>query len=285
MAGADRYADRKVGPPMTTDRHAEAPGDAVVAVSDDRQQATVELRNEARNNALSIAMWRQLKEILERLTTAQDLRVVVLRGAGSKAFCAGADIRDFDDKRSGDETAAYDALVEDTCRLLDEMPVPTVAMIHGYCMGAGLSLASCCDLRLCDTSAVFALPAARLGLGYTRHGIERLLRVVGLSATKYILFTARRIDAAEARTIGLAHDVVESDALPRAVDEVVADIRRNAPLTIRAMKLCMREIGKDPAERDLAACLAAIRRCNESADYAEGRRAFAEKRQPVFKGR
>ncbi|MCP4327946.1 MAG: enoyl-CoA hydratase [Alphaproteobacteria bacterium] len=269
---------------MMTDTDAEMPGEVIVDVAGDGRRALIEFRNQARNNALSIAMWGQLKEILERLTPMPDLRVVVLRGAGRRAFCAGADIRDFDDKRSGDAAPAYDTLVEDTCRLLDEFPVPSVAMIHGFCMGAGLSIASCCDLRFCDPSAIFALPAARLGLGYTRHGIERLIRVVGLPQTKRILFTAGRIDSDRAQSIGLTHDIVDADILESTVAALVDDICRNAPLTMRAMKLCMTEMAKDPTARDIDACLAAIRRCNESHDYAEGRRAFAEKRPPVFKG-
>ncbi|NIR60333.1 MAG: enoyl-CoA hydratase [Gammaproteobacteria bacterium] len=257
-----------------------------VEFTDYGEHALLELRNESKNNAMSMAMWRELDAILDELLVNERVRVLVVRGHGQQAFCAGADISEFDARRSdAAQTKAYDALVERTCQRLESVPVPTVAMIHGFCIGGGLSLAAACDLRVCDHKATFSLPAARLGLGYDVCGVERLVKVLGAPFAKEILYTARPIDAERARAMGLVHQVSATEELADYVDELAGRIRHNAPLSIRAMKCSVQELTKTEAERDLAQCQALVDRCNRSEDYREGRAAFAEKREPVFRGR
>lgn len=260
--------------------------DPGIDVQDQDDLVTLSLANPARNNAVSMAMWEQLLALADGLAERDGLRLVIVRGAGDKAFSAGADISEFDQHR-GDAQGirAYDRLVESTCRRLEALPVPTLAMIHGYCIGAGLSLAGACDLRLCDRDASFALPAARLGLGYDFSGIERLVRLVGDAMAREILFTGSRIAAPRAQAMGLVHEVCGTLELAERVASLSERIRGNAPLTIRAFKTCLDEIRRPADERDVARCEALIDACNASADYREGRSAFAGRREPVFKGR
>lgn len=257
-----------------------------VVFTDQGERALLELRNESKNNAMSMGMWRELDAILEELLVNEQLRVLIVRGHGQQAFCAGADISEFDARRSDPaQTKTYDALVERTCRRLESVPVPTLAMIHGFCIGGGLSLAAACDLRVCDHKATFGLPAARLGLGYDVCGVERLVKVLGAPFAKEILYTARRIDAERARAIGLVHHVSVTEELADYADDLAERIRRNAPLSVRAMKCSVQELTKLESERDLARCQDLVDRCNRSQDYEEGRAAFAEKREPLFRGR
>jgi len=257
-----------------------------IAVQDQGDLVTLSLDNPARNNAISVGMWERLVTLVDELAARDGLRLIRFRGAGERAFSAGADISEFDQQRGDAEAVrAYDRLVESACRRVEALPVPTIAMVHGYCIGAGLSLAGACDLRLCDRDASFALPAARLGLGYDLSGIERLVRLVGDAMAREILFTGSRLPAARAQTMGLVHDVCERAELAARVEALAGRIRANAPLTLRAFKACLGEIRRPPGERDAARCEALIDACNASDDYLEGRRAFAERREPVFKGR
>ncbi len=158
--------------------------------------ATLRLRNPARRNAVSSAMWRAIRTFATDVSANKDVRVVVIRGDSDTAFSAGADIADFETARSGAANArAYDDLVEDTCQLIEAIARPTIAVIIGPCMGAGASLAASCDLRIAADNAFFAVPAARLGLGYDPRGIKRFLRVFGASATCELIFTAERLPA------------------------------------------------------------------------------------------
>lgn len=257
-----------------------------ITVQDQGDLVTLSLDNPARNNAITVGMWERLLECADQLATRDGLRLVIVRGAGQRAFSAGADISEFDQRRDDAEAIrGYDRLVESACRRIEALPVPAVAMIHGYCIGAGLSLAGACDLRLCDRDASFALPAARLGLGYDFSGIERLVRLVGDAMAREILFTGSRMPAARARAMGLVHEVCEPAELAERVESLGERIRGNAPLTLRAFKACLAEIRRPPGERDVARCEAMIDACNASADYREGRSAFAQRRDPVFKGR
>ncbi len=158
-------------------------------------------------------------------------------------------------------------------------------MIRGYCMGGGLGIASSCDLRICSTDARFANPAARLGLGYEYVGLERMVDIAGPVFTKEIFLTARRFDAARALAMGLVNRVVPVGELEATVRQYAADIAANAPLTIKTTKAAINAIAKDPADRDLAKIEAMTKACFDSADYAEGHKAFMEKRKPVFTGR
>lgn len=241
--------------------------------------------NPEKHNALSLEMWRRAGEILEGFRADEDIRVVVLSGAGGKAFVSGADISKFEEERASDAAVrAYNEVVGRVSGALHGLPKPTIAMIQGYCIGGGLALAACCDLRICAEGSRFGLPAARLGLGYPFEGLKRLADVIGLARARDICFTARRFDAREAATMGLVNRVVPAAELEAVVRDCAETIAGNAPLTIRAMKCAFGEIAKDAAERDLAACQSLVDACFSSADYTEGRRAFVEKRKPLFTG-
>ena len=242
--------------------------------------------NPARHNAVSVAMWRGAKSIIGTFLADPAIRVIVLSGAGGKAFVAGADISEFESTRSTREAIDdYETLTASVFDQLYRAEIPTIAMIDGYCIGGGLALALCCDLRICSQASRFGLPAARLGLGYSLAGIQRLVEIVGPAFAKEIAFTARRFDAEAAFAMGLANRVVPAAALKQTVDECANSIAANAPLTIKAMKHAVGETMKDPAERDVAGNDRLVQTCFDSDDYVEGRRAFMEKRDPAFTGR
>lgn len=242
--------------------------------------------NPQRHNAVSMEMWEAAEAILSDFNTDGDIRTIVLSGAGGKAFVSGADISKFEDERASAEAVKqYNATTARAYTNLYNSPKPTIAMIRGYCIGGGLGIAACCDIRFCTEGSRFALPAARLGLGYSLTSIKRLADVVGFANAKDICLSARRYDAAEAQEMGLVHAVVPDAELEGRVDEYAAKTAANAPLTVAAIKRVFVELGKDPEARDLDACQAAIDRCFASEDYVEGRQAFMEKRQPQFKGR
>src|ERR1700678_51687 len=245
----------------------------------------VTFNNPERLNAVSLEMWEAAKRALDGFAADPEVRVVVLTGAGGKAFVSGADISKFGSERATLEgVRAYDATTAATFTSIDEFPKPTIAMIRGYCVGGGLGLASCCDLRICSDDSRFAVPAAKLGLGYPFHGLKKLVDVVGISFAKEIFYTARQFDAEEARTMGLVNRVVKAAELEAYVKKYADTIGENAPLTIATTKFTVGEVVKDESKRDLAKCAAMVKKCFESADYTEGRRAFMEKRKPVFTG-
>jgi enoyl-CoA hydratase len=247
--------------------------------------ATLRLRNPARRNAISTTMWDQIGAFAAQVSTRQDVRLVVIRGDGDKAFSAGADVAGFAAARSGTENArAYDDLVEETCRLIEAIAQPTLAVIVGACMGAGASLAISCDLRLATDDAFFAVPAARLGLGYDPRGIKRCLRVFGTEATREMIFTAERLPARRAGELGVVSTVVPGKDIDRVAAEWIARIAANAPLTIKAAKMAIRAHLAGDAKL-LAAAEKIYADADASEDYAEGRRAFAEKRPPRFTGK
>jgi enoyl-CoA hydratase/carnithine racemase len=212
--------------------------------------AWVTLNHPERRNALSLAMWERLGDLLETVAAREDVRVVLLHGAGGKAFAAGADISRFEEERATPEQVVhYDSVMGRTHRVLTELPMPTIAMIQGFCMGGGLALALDCDLRFCGSGAVFGIPAAKLGVGYGYDGIRRLTALVGPAFAKEIFFTGRRFDAAEAVAMGLVNRVVPDADLEAAVRGLAASIAANAPLTLRCVKGIVAEVAKDPADR------------------------------------
>jgi enoyl-CoA hydratase len=242
--------------------------------------------NPERRNAVSLEMWEATARILEDFGKDDDIRAVVLTGAGDKAFVSGADISKFESERASQEAILrYNEAVERANTAVYDYPKPTIAMIRGYCIGGGLGLAMCCDLRIASDDSRFAVPAARLGLGYPYHGLKKLVDVVGPSFAKEIFYTARQFDAEEARVMGLVNRVVKPEDLHAYVKKYADSIGDNAPLTIAAAKFTIGEVVKDAASRDLARSATMVKQCFDSADYTEGRRAFMEKRKPAFTGK
>jgi enoyl-CoA hydratase len=245
----------------------------------------VTFNNPERHNAVSLDMWDATKRILDAFAVDDEVRVVVLTGAGGKAFVSGADISKFGSERATLEaTRAYDARTAAAFNSVYEFPKPTIAMIRGYCLGGGVGVASCCDLRICSDNSKFAVPAAKLGLGYGYAGLKRLLDIVGPSFAKEIFYTARQFDAQEAYAMGLVNRVVPADQLESYVKSITDMICANAPLTIKAVKAAIGEALKDEGQRDVGRVNDMVEACFKSRDYTEGRTAFMEKRKPVFTG-
>jgi enoyl-CoA hydratase/carnithine racemase len=241
--------------------------------------------NPEKRNAVSLDMWQAVEGVLDAFEHDPELRVVVLAGAGGKAFVSGADISKFEDERASAEAVErYDATTARLYARLSAFPKPTIAQITGACVGGGVALAVCCDLRVCGKSARFAIPAAKLGLGYGFAGLQRLVHLIGPAFAKEMFFTARLFSAAEAYEMGLVNRVVPDDAVADYVADYARTITANAPLTVGSVKAIIGEVLKDPAARDLERCAALVRACFGSRDYVEGRKAFLEKRPPRFHG-
>jgi enoyl-CoA hydratase len=242
--------------------------------------------NQARRNAMSLSMWQGLHDAVSACAADPEIRVIVLKGAGDKAFVSGADISEFDEKRSSPETVgAYDAVSRAATNALAEVGKPTIAMIRGWCVGGGVGIALCCDLRIAAEDAAFAVPAAKLGLGYAFEGVRRLVDLVGPAFAREIFYTARRFSAQEAVAMGLVNRLVPAEGLEEYVRDYAATIAANAPLTVASIKTLVAQALKDGAERDAQLCRDVVARCFASADYVEGRTAFMEKRKPKFQGR
>jgi enoyl-CoA hydratase/carnithine racemase len=242
--------------------------------------------NPARLNAMSYDMQLAVPRILGAFASDPDVHVVVVQGAGERAFVSGADISEFSEKRTSvDARADYDAALAAAWASWATVDKPIIAMIRGYCIGGGLLTAMNADIRIAAEGSEFGVPAAKLGLGYQYGGVEQLMSLVGPSWTAEILFSARRLSADEARHVGLVNRVVPVDELEPAVRELAATIAANAPLTVQACKAAIREARRDPAHRDLDAVDAMVEACFRSEDYLEGQAAFAEKRPPQFRGR
>ena len=229
-------------------------------------------------------MWEAIPKVLGDFAADDAIRVVVLTGGGDKAFVSGADISQFEKQRSTAETVAhYDAVGEKAQSALKMCDKPVIAMIRGYCIGGGLNIANLCDLRIAADDSRFGIPAAKMGLGYRASSMKNLVDIVGKAAALEIMITARQFSAEEARHMGLVHKVVPVAELEQATREYCDMITANAPLTMGAAKRIIREVSAN--EYDAAACAAWVKECFDSEDYREGRRAFMEKRKPVFKGR
>src|SRR5690349_2268972 len=242
--------------------------------------------NPARHNAVSLEMWQAVGQIMDDFEADDAIRVIVVTGAGGKAFVSGADISEFKEKRANEEAAAAYAKISEAARLkLHETLKPTIAMIRGYCIGGGLATAIGCDIRIAAEGSKFGIPAAKLGLGYAYDGIKKLIDLVGPAHAREIFYTARQFTAEEALRMGLVNQLVPDGELEAYVDNYCAMIAANAPLTVRAAKVAIREALKDESARDLALCKRLVDECFASQDYAEGRTAFMEKRKPAFQGR
>jgi len=246
----------------------------------------IRFNNPEKHNALSVDMWEAVPPLLRLAQSDERVRIVVFSGAGEKAFISGADISQFADMRAAREAVSrYETMAEETLTGIYDFPKPTLACIRGYCIGGGVNVAISCDIRVASIDSVFAIPAARLGLGYRYSAMKNLVDLIGPSAAKDLFFTARRIDAPEAKALGLVSRICAPEALDALLSEYTAALADNAPLTVAAGKAITREILKPSDGIDMALCASLIRGCFESADYTEGRSAFMQKRKPVFIGR
>jgi enoyl-CoA hydratase/carnithine racemase len=242
--------------------------------------------NPRQRNAMKMEMNEAIVEIISVFAGDPAVRVVVMQGAGDKAFVSGADISEFEAHRSTDEgRERFDAVAAAATRSLDELEKPLIAKIRGFCMGGGLATALRADIRIAADDGQFGIPAARLGLGYGFAGIRMLVTLVGPAMASEIMMSARRFGADEAAAMGLINRVVPVADLDKAVDELALQIASNAPLTVRAAKAAITEAVKDPQHRDLSWVNQLVEMCFASYDYIEGRRAFMEKREPRFTGR
>ncbi len=242
--------------------------------------------NPDKRNAVSLGMWEAAEKILAEFEADPEVRVLVLSGAGGKAFVSGADISEFEKERgTADAQAHYNARTRAVYARIEAFPKPVIAMIEGYCIGGGLNLACCADLRVCSDKASFGMPAAKLALGYPFEAIRRLIDAVGIGNARFLMYTARRVDAERALAMGLVQEMVPSARLEATVEEIAKEIAGNAPLTVQAMKFISTQVLADPEARDLARCEEMVAACFASEDFKEGRRAFMEKRKPRFEGR
>jgi len=247
---------------------------------------TMIFNNPERHNAVSLEMWQAASEILDDFAKDDEVRVVVVTGAGGKAFVSGADISKFESERATEAAVErYNSIAQGFYSGLYNLPKPSIAQIQGYCIGGGLNLAISCDLRFCSEGSRFALPAAKLGLGYGYAGLQRFFATIGPSHTKDIFFSARQFGAAESLSMGVVNKVLPEAELATFVKDYANGIAENAPLTVKAIKQIAIEALKPESERNLELAADLVARCFASQDYIEGRRAFMEKRKPVFTGK
>lgn len=249
--------------------------------------STLTLNNPAKHNAMNFAMWQALPDLLQAAAEDRDTRVLVLTGAGERSFCSGNDVSEFDKVRSTPEQIEhYNGLQRTVCTNLAKMAKPTIAMIDGYSLGAGLEFALLCDFRYCTPASRFAVPAVKLGLPYRYEDIVKLLDVIGPARTREMVLGGRQVGGERAAEIGLVHRLAPSrEALQHEVSELAGELAMAAPLSLAAAKITINEAMRRDAEPDLARCGRLADEVYASRDYIEGRAAFAAKRKPKFEGR
>ena len=233
-----------------------------------------------RMNAVDLEGWLALPDLFAKLQQQDDLRLIVLSGAGGKAFVAGADISQFEEAFSGPTSGQYDRATIDGFDAIAACPVPTLAAIEGHCIGGGLGIALSCDVRLARDDSLFGIPAGRLGLAYPANATRRLVDTVGAAYAKQIIFTAGKFDCTEAMRMGLVNQISTAENFAASRDALIAQICANAPMSLQSSKFIIEN--RDASSEDISQRLAD---CLESADYAEGRQAFMAKRTPVFTGK
>jgi enoyl-CoA hydratase len=246
----------------------------------------ITFNNPEKRNAMSLAMWEGFGQALTALRDDPEVRVVVLTGAGDKAFVSGADISQFEKERHNAQASEeYSRRSAAQRALFADYPKPTIACIRGFCLGGGLLVAMLSDIRIAEEDSQFGIPAAKLGIAYGYDGLKQLVSLVGPSWARLLLYTGMQITSAEALRIGLVERVLPNGELWDATMDIARSISDNAPLAIKAAKITIAEVLKDPDERDVAAIKNIGIACMDSEDFREGRRAFMEKRKPQFKGR
>lgn len=259
--------------------------DGKILLSVDQGVAVIRFNHPEKHNAMSVEMWEGLAFALTAAQEHPDTRVLILTGEGGKSFVSGADISQFESNQSSPEARAEFAKRAGAYRsLLAHFPKPTISCIQGYCIGGGLGLALGTDIRIASQGSQFGIPAAKLSIAYPFSGLQVLNSLVGPSWTRLLLYSAMRIDAAEAERIGLINRAVPADELWPHTLAIAQSIAANAPLSVYATKITVDQILKDPAERDMQALRDIAARCANSQDAIEGRRAFMEKRTPQFQG-
>ncbi len=242
--------------------------------------------NITKHNALSPGMTEDALEVIQSYAADPAIKVVIMRGAGTRAFISGGDIKSFDITRTNPETAARSREIPARLRrtMLD-LEKPLIAMIHGYCLGGGLGMALNADLRFASPDSQFSVPAAIRGIAYAPDGLKQLVDLVGPAIAKDIMFSARRLNADEALRIGLINRIVDADQLEAETIAYAETLAANAPLSLRASKFFINQLGLECAERDEARMEAMQREAEASEDFKEATRSFVEKRKPVFHGR
>ena len=269
--------------PKATDK-SHADGKILQSVTDG--VGVITFNNPAKRNAMSLDMWHGFGRALTELRDDPGVRVVILVGAGDKAFVSGADISQFEKSRhNAAASEEYSKRSAAERALLADYPKPTIACIRGFCLGGGMQVAMLADIRIAAEHSQFGIPAAKLGIAYGYDGLKNLVSLVGPSWARLLMYTGMRIDSAEAVRIGLVERVVPDAELWSATLDVARTISDNAPLAVQAAKITIAEVLKDPDKRDMDAIKAVGTACMDSEDFREGRQAFMEKRKPQFRGR
>jgi enoyl-CoA hydratase/carnithine racemase len=245
--------------------------------------AVVSLNRPEVRNAVTLSMWRELADIFSNLACDDDVRAIVLTGSGAD-FCVGADVSEFDRIRENrDQSAAYEISVDACSGAIANVAKPVIAAISGYCLGGGCHLALACDFRFADDTAKLGIPSAKLSIVYGVKSVQRLLAIAGIANAKRMLYSGERYDAARAKSMGLV-DEIGNDAVSAAV-AYAGTLAGNAPLSIAGAKFMLNGLALGDGALDIAAAQRMIDLAADSEDFREGRRAFAEKRTPRFRGR